>query len=329
MRKIGLVLLVLLVLVGYIGCGKVIKISGKEMVVGSPKELKEINMGKSTRKGNKAKMVPTVTNSKIWFQAHRGGLREAPENTMAAFRYVWELGGIPEADIRTTKDNIIFCLHDSTLRRTTNAPAAVGEANVSTLMLEEVKAWDAGATFSPDFAGEKIPALAEVFAEMQDQPENHVYLDLKQVDLERLGSLIKEYKVGKQVIFCHNRQESLIAFRSITPGVRTMLWICGKPEEIKSQFESAHQSGFKGLDQVQLHLRNTTTVKGETIYLLETKFLQYAIDKTRASDVDLEVLPFEFDDASLVYLLDLGIRWFATDYPNRFARSVRAWQANH
>ena len=44
-------------LVGYIGCGKVIKVSGKEMVAGSTKELKEISAEKFTQKKDKAKMA--------------------------------------------------------------------------------------------------------------------------------------------------------------------------------------------------------------------------------------------------------------------------------
>ena len=28
----------------------------------------------------------------VHFQAHRGGLKEAPENTLAAYRYAWDLG---------------------------------------------------------------------------------------------------------------------------------------------------------------------------------------------------------------------------------------------
>ena len=47
------------------------------MVAGSTKELKEISAEKFTQKKDKAKMAPTVADSKMWFQAHRGGLREA------------------------------------------------------------------------------------------------------------------------------------------------------------------------------------------------------------------------------------------------------------
>ena len=44
---------------------------------------------------------------RIFWQAHRGaGTTDAPDNTMAAFRYTWSLGGIPEADIHTTKDGV-------------------------------------------------------------------------------------------------------------------------------------------------------------------------------------------------------------------------------
>jgi len=40
----------------------------------------------------------------------------------------------------------------------------------------------------------------------------------------------------------------------------------------------------------------------------------------------LEIPPFEFDDASVHNLLDLGIRWYATDYPKRFSESVKRWK---
>ena len=89
----------------------------------------------------------------VHFQAHRGGLREVPENTLAAFRYAWGLGGIPEVDICTTKDGVIICLHDATLARTTDAPDAVKDVPVEELTFEEVRKWDAGSWFDPQFKG--------------------------------------------------------------------------------------------------------------------------------------------------------------------------------
>lgn len=263
--------------------------------------------------------------AKVYFQAHRGGLREVPEHTLETYQYAWDLGGIPEADIHTSRDGVILCLHDKTLARTTNAPEPVRNQDVATLGFEEVRRWDAGVMFDASLAGQKVPALSEVFEQLRSHPERQLYLDLKRVDLEALGRLIEEYGVGGRIIFAHNVQDNLIRFSRIVPKVRTMLWIGGKPEEIKARFDRALRSGFEGLSQVQLHLHSRETEQGIE-YLLEEEFLQYALEQTQEAGLDLEVLPFEFDDASLHRLLEQGLRWYATDYPKRFAGSVDRWR---
>jgi glycerophosphoryl diester phosphodiesterase len=98
--------------------------------------------------------------SKIIWQAHRGGgLYEAPDNTMAALLYGWRLGGVPEVDIRLTADDELICLHDDTLARTTDAPAAIANVPVRQLTLAEILKYDAGKKFAPRFAGEKVLPL--------------------------------------------------------------------------------------------------------------------------------------------------------------------------
>ncbi len=263
---------------------------------------------------------------KVYFQAHRGGLREVPEHTMETYRYAWNLGGLPEADIYTTQDDVIICIHDKTLARTTNAPDSIKDKDVSELKFSQIRELDAGIYFGSQFAGQKVPSLAEVFEELKIHPEWQLYLDLKQVDLEKLGALIEKDGVGRQVIFAHNRQENLVRFSQIAPEVRTMLWIGGTPEEIQAKFQAVLDSGFEGLNQVQLHLHNKSSEQGIE-YLLDESFLRQALEQTRKAGIDLEVLPFEFDDASLHRLLDLGIRWYATDYPHRFRESVNRWMA--
>jgi len=199
---------------------------------------------------------------KVYFQAHRGGLREVPEHTMETYRYAWNLGGLPEADIYTTQDDVIICLHDKTLARTTNAPDSIKDKDVSELAFAQIRELDAGIYFGPSFAGRKVPSLAEVFEELKAHPEWQLYLDLKKVDLEKLGALIEEYEVGHQIIFAHHLQENLIRFSQIAPEVRTMLWIGGTPEEIRGKFLAALDSGFEGLNQVQLHLHNKSSEIG-------------------------------------------------------------------
>src|SRR5512136_697214 len=91
--------------------------------------------------------------------AHRGASAAAPQNTLAAFRKAVELGadGV-ELDVQLSADGAVVVIHDFTVDKTTD-----GTGRVAAKTLAELKALDAGSRFSPQFAGERIPTLAEVF----------------------------------------------------------------------------------------------------------------------------------------------------------------------
>ena len=56
--------------------------------------------------------------------AHRGGAREAPENSLAAFRHATALGYRHlETDVRPTRDGVAVVHHDSRVDRTTDGSA--------------------------------------------------------------------------------------------------------------------------------------------------------------------------------------------------------------
>jgi len=274
---------------------------------------------------------PVVSNAKdvddnIYWQAHRGGgAHDAPDNTMGAFMYTWKLGGIPEADIRTTKDGIIICLHDATLARTTNAPEIIGKTKVDALSFRQIRKWDAGVKFSEKFKGEVVPTLKEVFSKMKGHSDRQVYLDIKDVDLKRLGKMIDEYKVNKQILIASPRQSDCKTLKKITKNLRTMIWLGGSSDEIKRKFAKVVESGFAGVDQVQLHLNDKKKIYGYR-YQLEFDFVKQALQISRKADIDLEVFPFKFNEASLHELLDTGIRWFATDEPKRFTETINQWR---
>ena len=88
--------------------------------------------------------------------AHRGGSKQAPENTCAAIRAGDDSADLVEFDIRTSADGQLVLMHDETVDRTTDGTGAV-----SNLTLVQLKALDAGSKFSPAFAGERIPTFAE------------------------------------------------------------------------------------------------------------------------------------------------------------------------
>ncbi|PCJ51415.1 MAG: glycerophosphodiester phosphodiesterase [Planctomycetota bacterium] len=263
---------------------------------------------------------------RVFWQAHRGGgSKDAPDNTMAAFLYTWNLGGIPEADIRTTKDGTIICLHDPTLERTAIAPKDILEAGVDTLTFEDIHKRDVGVKFKEEFKGERIPSLEEMFGKMKDDPERQVYLDIKDVDLEVLGQTIKKFAVEKQVLIASSHQSECATLKEIGKSLRAMIWIGGSSGEIRSKFAKVVSSRFAGVDQVQLHLKDREE-NSSFRYQLDPIFLKKTLQICRDANIDLEVFPFEFDKDSLHALLDIGIRWFATDEPKRFNETLKEWQ---
>src|SRR5262245_11608031 len=53
--------------------------------------------------------------------AHRGASGYAPEHTLAAYRLAMaQKADFVEPDLAVTKDNVLICLHDDTLERTTD-----------------------------------------------------------------------------------------------------------------------------------------------------------------------------------------------------------------
>lgn len=102
--------------------------------------------------------------NKVRFQAHRGVSSEYPENTITAFRAAVEQGyDIIEMDIKFTSDDVCVMLHDRTLNRT--APSVGAEpVSIENMPYAEVRELDVGAWKGAEFAGERIPTLAQALA---------------------------------------------------------------------------------------------------------------------------------------------------------------------
>lgn len=105
---------------------------------------------------------------------HRGYCKEAPENTLSAYRLsAAKRFNYVECDVAFTSDNVPVLLHDSTIDRTSN-----GTGNISEMTLEEVRAYDFGSWFSTDYAGEQIPTFEE-FIILCKRLGLHPYIEIK------------------------------------------------------------------------------------------------------------------------------------------------------
>jgi glycerophosphoryl diester phosphodiesterase len=92
--------------------------------------------------------------------AHRGHIVAAPEQTISAYIAAVRVGArMIEADLRFTADAVPVMMHDSRLDRTTSGHGLVAETEWAS-----VAKLDAGSWFSPEFSGERVPRLDDLFA---------------------------------------------------------------------------------------------------------------------------------------------------------------------
>ena len=118
--------------------------------------------------------------------AHRGANHLAPENTIVATVKCIELGvDYVEVDVRTSKDGVLYILHDATLDRTTNGTGLIRERDSG-----YIDNLDAGSWFDEAFADERVPRLIPYLESFKGKIK--VYFDVKDADLSELVRIVKE-----------------------------------------------------------------------------------------------------------------------------------------
>lgn len=89
--------------------------------------------------------------------AHRGGGTLAPENTLAALRCGYEYGfRAVEFDVMALTDGTLILMHDPELGRTVPGSGPIAQQTYASLSTA-----DAGAWFSIEFTGERVPTFAQ------------------------------------------------------------------------------------------------------------------------------------------------------------------------
>jgi len=92
--------------------------------------------------------------------AHRGAAGAAPENTMASVRRAMADGADwIEIDVQETADGEVVVVHDSDFMKLAGVKLRVWEATMAELAEIDIGSW-----FAPEFAGERVPTLADVLA---------------------------------------------------------------------------------------------------------------------------------------------------------------------
>ena len=159
--------------------------------------------------------------------AHRGDSKHFPENTLEAFRSAVNMGiDVVETDVHLSKDGILVIWHDPTLERNTN-----GTGTVESHTLEELKALDAGYTFTKDGGktypfrskGVKMCTLEEALTECPNQRFN---VDLKSKNtriVDEFIRVVRKHGAQNRVVGASFHLKNLKLLRQKAPEILTSI----------------------------------------------------------------------------------------------------------
>lgn len=151
--------------------------------------------------------------------AHRGASAHGPENTLAAFRLAVQQGAPAiELDVKLTADQQVVVMHDATVDRTTD-----GSGKVSRMTLAEIKSLDAGSWFDVAFAGEPVPTLEEVLAELPADLLINIELTNYTTPFDSLVyqvvRLVRRFNAAERVLFSSFFPQNLLRAGRLLPDV--------------------------------------------------------------------------------------------------------------
>ncbi len=179
--------------------------------------------------------------------AHRGASRDAPENTIPAFKLAWKQGADAiEGDFHLTKDGHIVCIHDGNTENVANTNLVVGEST-----LAELRALDVGAHREEAFKGTGIPTIAEVFSTIPDQKT--IYIEIK-CGAEIIPALLEEIKKSELkreqiVVICFDKK--IIQELKIKAPELKASWLSGFKKDESGKISPSLETVLTTLEQIK------------------------------------------------------------------------------
>lgn len=232
--------------------------------------------------------------------AHRGASGHAPENTVAAFRRAVALGAtFIETDLHLSRDAHFVAIHDDTLERTTTGRGLVRESS-----LGDLRKLDAGSWFGSEFAGERIPTLADVL-EFARKNDAVFYLELKLggtwgAEHALVGALRQSGEIARVVVLSPDPG----VLESLRRSEATLMTALLHDGSLNDPFEQAVACGVRQM-----------AVRGD---LVTPAFIAEARRR------DLQVVCWTVNNpAHMRALAAAGVDGIISDYPDRVLATVK------
>ncbi len=220
--------------------------------------------------------------------AHRGDHKEAPENSLAAFRTLGVLGvdGV-ELDVQLTADNVPIVVHKS----------AIGGLRFDALELDSVRELQGELAAEEDL---RIPTLQEVLTVLADGIVVNLELKCSEV-VPPLASLVRDAHKRCRLVVTSFHTKALLAVRREAPEVTTGL------------VSSLHVS-----DQ----LSPVREAQADVLSLYWPLATPALVGRLQDGGVAVYVWTVN-SDAALQHMLELGVDAIITDEPRRALERAR------
>ena len=210
--------------------------------------------------------------------AHRGASYIAPENTLASVKLGWEKDSDVEVDVYLTKDHKIVAIHDKNTKRT-----AVTDVNVAEMTAEELRKLDVGSFKSDQYAGEKIPFLADIIETIPDGRKLYIEIKCGQEILPYLRELLADSGNMSQIIIIGFDLETVTMSKQII-DVPTY-WLKGTEktdqteEWIPHDPQLAQTAKDRGLDGLDVHYAGVTREFADAVKASGLKLYVWTVDE--------------------------------------------------
>ncbi len=243
-------------------------------------------------------MVDRWRNCRIL--VYRGLSKEAPENTLAAFRRAIEAGvDACSMDLARCRDGTFVLLADNDLRRTTRS-----EGDVRKLDYADVRRRDAGSWKGAEFAGERIPTLVETL-ELFKNSDCRPYIEIKDIDhVDGLLQCLRAAGMTDRVVLTASQPGVLQRIRQSEPKAATCWRFASKAHSPGQMVDEAKRYG---VNQVIFGTQSFDSAWGAAL---------------RDEGVAVGVWPVD-DERPMKQFLDRGVDFLGTNRPDLLKRIVR------
>lgn len=216
----------------------------------------------------------------IGINAHRGMPAACPENTLISFEHAARLPvDAIEFDVHLTWDKKMVVTHDALINRCSN-----GHGLVSDFTLEELLRFDFGSWKGPEFAGTRIPTLAQAVETIHAiNPAMRLLIEIKENNIECAATVLKfvrDRDLLARSMLSSFHYDVLAFLRSTEPAVKLHgndATEKGDPDGISALIDSIGiQAGFATPERIRYYKEKE--IKVDSWVINDEKALQQAVE---------------------------------------------------